>query len=120
MRIDASKLAALLKSRGLTNTSVAARAGITRQALQSMLKRDHVIDVRARTLNGLVQALRLPDVSLLSPDPLVGYKEAVADAHAKLTFSGLGPPTTEPRSMDEIYIPIRVIRTPNREHDHEC
>jgi predicted nucleotidyltransferase/DNA-binding Xre family transcriptional regulator len=120
MKIDAGKLGAILKSRGLTNTSLAARAGITRQALHSMLKQDRVIDVRATTGRGLAEALQLPDVSLLSPDPLVGYEEAVADAHAKLTFSGLGLPTTEPRSMDELYVPIRVVRMPNREHDQEC
>ncbi len=120
MKIDASKLRALVKTHGLTNTKLAAQAGITRQALQSMLRQDHVVEVRDRTVKGLTQALRLPDASLLSPDPLLGYKEAVADEHADLTFRGLGLPTTEPRSMDDLYVPIRVVRIPDREYDRDC
>jgi predicted nucleotidyltransferase len=120
IKIDASKVRALLEARGLTNTQLAARAGITRQALQAMLREDHVAEVRERTVKGLTQALLLPDASLLSPDPLVGYKEAVADEHVDLTFRGLGLPTTEPRSMDDLYVPIRVVRMPDREHDRGC
>ena len=85
-----------------------------------MLRADHVVEVRERTVKGLAQALRLPNESLLSPDPLVGYKEAVADEHADLTFRGLGLPTAEPRFMDDLYVPIRVARMPDRKHDHEC
>src|SRR5438876_9031618 len=120
MKIDASKLRLLVKSHGLTNTKLAAQAGITRQALQAMLREDRVVEVRERTARGLSQALRLADESLLSPDPLVGYKEAVADEHADLTFRGLGLPTAEPRFMDDLYVPIRVARMPDREHNHEC
>jgi predicted nucleotidyltransferase/transcriptional regulator with XRE-family HTH domain len=120
MKIDASKLRALVKSHGLTNTKLAAQAGITRQALHAMLREDHVVEVRDRTVKGLAQALRLPDESLLSPDPLVGYKEAVADEHADLTFRGLGLPTTEPRSMDELYVPVHVVRTPDEERGRDC
>jgi len=120
MKIDANKLRALVKAYGLTNTQLAAQAGITRQALQGMLRGDHVVEVRDRTVKGLAQALRLPDESLLSPDPLVGYKRAVADEHADLAFRGLGLPTTEPRSMDDVYVPIRVVRIPEREHGHDC
>ena len=120
MKIDASKLRALIKSHGLTNTKLAAQAGITRQALQAMLREDHVVEVRDRTVKGLAHALRLPDESLLSPDPLVGYKQAVADENADLAFRGLGLPTTEPRSVDEVYVPIRVVRMPERERDHDC
>jgi len=117
MKIDASKLRALVKSHGLTNTNLAAQAGITRQSLQAMLREDHVVEVRDRTVKGLTQALRLPDESLLSPDPLAGYKQAVADENADLAFRGLGLPTTEPRSMDEVFVTIRLARMPNREHD---
>jgi len=117
MKIDASKLRALLKSHGLTNTNLAARAGITRQALQAMLRGDHVVEVRDRTVRGLAQALRLADESLLAPDPLEGYKQAVADDNADLAFRGLGLPTTPPRSMDEVFVPIRLVRMPDREHD---
>jgi len=46
MKIDARKLRALLKSRGLTNTSLAVQAGITRQALQVMLRANDVIEAR--------------------------------------------------------------------------
>jgi predicted nucleotidyltransferase/transcriptional regulator with XRE-family HTH domain len=120
MKIDATKLRGLVKSNGLTNTKVAAQAGITRQALQSMLRQDHVVDVRERTVKGLAQALRLPDASLLSPDPLVGYKEAVAEQNADLTFRGLGLPTTESRSMDDLYVPVRVVRIPEQEGDDDC
>ncbi|MCI0455852.1 MAG: helix-turn-helix transcriptional regulator, partial [Gemmataceae bacterium] len=120
MKIDARKLRALVESHGVTNTTLAAQAGITRQALQTMLRAEHVVEVREKTMKGLAQALRLPDESLLSPDPLVGYKEAVADDNADLTFRGLGLPTTEPRSMDDLYVPIRVIRMPDRERDHDC
>lgn len=120
MKIDATKLRAMVKSRGLTNTRLAVEAGITRQALQVMLRGDHVVEVRDRTVKGLAQALRLPDENLLSPDPLVGYREAVADEHADLAFRGLGLPTTEPRSMDEIYVPVRVARILDRENDHDC
>jgi predicted nucleotidyltransferase/transcriptional regulator with XRE-family HTH domain len=120
MKIDASKLRALIKSRGLTNTKLADQAGITRQALQVMLREAYVVEVRDKTVKGLAQALRLPDENLLSPDPLMGYKEAVADEHADLTFRGLGLPTTEPRSMDDHYVPIRVVRMPDQERDHDC
>src|SRR5262245_11097398 len=122
MQIDAGKLRALTKSRGLTNTKLAAEAGITRQALQSMLRQNHVVEVRDRTVKGLAQALRLPDASLLSPDPLAGYKAAVADEHADRTFRGLGLPNAEPKSMamDAIYVSVRVVRRPDREHDNEC
>src|SRR5262245_31767684 len=120
MKIDASKLRALVKSHGLTNTKLAGQAGITRPALHSMLRQDHVVEIRDRTAKGLAQALRLPDASLLSPDPLLGYKEAVADEHADLTFRGLGLATTEPRSMDDLYVPVRVVRLPDQEHDQDC
>src|SRR5438552_12119639 len=120
MKIDASKLRALVKSRGMTNTKLAVHAGITRQSLQAMRRGDHVVEVREKTVKGLAQALRLPDERLLSPDPLVGYKDAVAEEHADLTFRGLGLPTTEPRSMDDLYVPIRVARVPDEERDHDC
>jgi predicted nucleotidyltransferase/transcriptional regulator with XRE-family HTH domain len=121
MKIDASKLRTLVNSQGLTNAKLAAKAGITRQALYSMLRPGQVVvEVRDRTVQGLAQALRLPDASLLSPDPLLGYKEAVAAEHADLTFRGLGLPTTEPRAMDDLYVPIRVIHRPDQEQDHEC
>jgi predicted nucleotidyltransferase/transcriptional regulator with XRE-family HTH domain len=120
MKIDASRLRTLVKSHGVTNTKLAAQAGITRQALQAMLKEQHVVDVRDKTVKGLAQALRLPDESLLSPDPLMGYKQAVADAQADLTFRGLGLPTTEPKTMDELFVAVRVVRTPEREHGHDC
>jgi predicted nucleotidyltransferase/HEAT repeat protein/transcriptional regulator with XRE-family HTH domain len=120
MKIDATKLRAFVKSHGLTNTNVAAQAGITRQALQTMLRMSHVVEVRESTVKGLARALRLPDASLLSPDPLVGYKSAVAEEHAKLTFHGLGLPTTEPRLMDDLYVPIPVVGIPNQERGHDC
>ncbi len=122
MKIDASKLRALAKSRGLTNMKLASQAGITRQALQVMLRNGHIVEVRDRTAKGLAQALRLPDESLLSPDPLVGYKQAVANENADLAFRGLGLPTTEPRSMDEVFVPVRLVQIPERkrEHDHDC
>src|SRR5438094_840881 len=101
MKIDASKLRSLVKSSGLPNTKVAAEAGITRQALQTMLRANHVVEVREKTVRGLTRALQLPDENLLSPDPLIGYKEAVADEHADLTFRGLGLPVTEPRPMND-------------------
>src|SRR5438128_2247161 len=115
MKIDANKLRTLIKSRGLTNTRLASQAGITRQALQAMLRGNHVIEARQKTIKGLAWALRLPDQSLLAPDPLLGYKEAVTDDHADLTFRGLGLPTTEPRSMDERFVPIRVVQRPDRD-----
>src|SRR5439155_16084244 len=45
---------------------------------------------------------------------------AVADEHADLTFRGLGLPITEPRSMDDLFVPIRVVRKPDREHGRDC
>ncbi|HEY7427245.1 MAG TPA: NACHT domain-containing protein, partial [Gemmataceae bacterium] len=120
MKIDAKKLRTLVKAHGLTNTRLAVEAGITRQALQVMLREDHLVEVREKTAKGLAQALRLPDESLLAPDPLVGYKEAVADEHADLTFRGLGLPTVEPKSMDELFVPVRVVRKPDRERDRDC
>ncbi|HTU22986.1 MAG TPA: HEAT repeat domain-containing protein [Gemmataceae bacterium] len=120
MKIDAKKLRSLVKSHGLTNTRLAVEAGITRQALQVMLRENQLVEVREKTAKGLARALRLPDESLLAPDPLVGYKEAVADAHADLTFRGLGLPTAAPRSMDELFVPLRVVRTPDGERDRSC
>src|SRR5437660_1324873 len=38
-----------------------------------MLRADHVVEVRERTVKGLAQALRLPNESLLLPDPLVRF-----------------------------------------------
>jgi len=120
MKLDAKKLRTLLKSRGLTNTRLADLSGISRQAVQAMLKEDRVVEVRDRTVKGLAHALRLADESLLSPDPLSGYKQAVADAYAYLTFRGLGLPTTEQRSIDELYVPIRVKRIPESEEFRDC
>jgi predicted nucleotidyltransferase/transcriptional regulator with XRE-family HTH domain len=120
MRIDAKKLRTLVKSHGLTNTRLAVEAGITRQALQAMLRRNHFVEIRVKTAKGLARALRLSDESLLAPDPLLRYKEAVADDNADLTFHGLGLPTTEPRSMDELFVPIRVVHRPDRDRDREC
>src|SRR5438270_3364849 len=114
MKIDARKLRALVKTHGLTNMRLAAEAGITRQALQTMLRADQVVEVREKTVKGLAQALRLPDASLLSPDPLLGYKEAVADEHADLTLRGLGLPTTEVRPTDDLYVEARVLRMRDR------
>ena len=87
MKIDPNKLRILVKSSGLTNTRLAVQAGITRQSLQAMLRGNHVVEVREKTGKGLAQALQLPDESLLSPDPLVGYKEAVAEDPSKLSES---------------------------------
>ena len=109
MKIDASRLRAFVKAHGHTNTNLAARAGITRQALQTMLRENGVIEVRNRTAKGLVQALRLADESLLSPDPLAGYKKAVADDQADLSFAGLGLPATDPKSMDDVYVSVKVM-----------
>jgi predicted nucleotidyltransferase len=120
MKIDANKLRGLVKSRGLTNTKLAAQAGITRQALQGILKDGGVVEVRDKTVKGLAHALRLPDESLLSADPLMGYRQAVADEHAYLAFQGLSLPTTEPRSMDEVFVPVRLVRLPDREQGHDC
>lgn len=120
MKVDARKLRALVKSRGLTNTTLAAEAGITRQALQVMLRGDHLVEVREKTAKGLARALRLPDEGLLAADPLLGYKEAVAEEHADLTFRGLGLPTAEPKSMDDQFVPIRVVRRPGRKRDRGC
>jgi predicted nucleotidyltransferase len=120
MKIDAKKLRKLVRSYGQTNTRLADEAGITRQALQAMLRKDHPVEVRPKTAKGLARALRLPDESLLAPDPLVGYKEAVADEHADLTFRGLGLPTTEPRSMDELFVPIRLAGPSDRDPDRDC
>ena len=52
----------------------------------------------------------------------VGYKQAVANENADLAFRGLGLPTTEPRSMDEVFVPVRLVQIPERkrEHDHDC
>jgi len=119
MKLDSSKLRTLAKSHGLTNTKLAARAGITRQALQAMLRADHVVDVRERTIKGLIHALQLPDGSFLSPDPLSGYKQAIADEFSQLTFRGLGVPS-EPRWLDDVYVPIRVVRISDREDRHNC
>src|SRR5437764_1281038 len=87
MKIDANKLRAFVKAHAFTNTSMAAKAAISRQALQTMLRENGIIEVRDRTVRGLVQALRLADESLLSPDPLAGYKKAVADENADLGFA---------------------------------
>jgi predicted nucleotidyltransferase/transcriptional regulator with XRE-family HTH domain len=120
MKIDAKKLLAFAKSHGLTNTQLAVEAGITRQSLQAMLRGNHLVEVRDKTAKGLARALRLPDKSLLTPDPLVGYKEAVADEHANLSFCGLGLPAAQPRSLDELFVPVRLVRRPDQKRDREC
>ena len=120
MKIDANRLRGYVKSHGLTNTNLAAKAGITRQALQTMLRENRVVEVRDRTVKGLVQALRLADESLLSPDPLAGYKKSVADDNADLSFAGLGLPTTDPKSMDDVYVPVKVVSVFERKHDDAC
>lgn len=120
MKIDAGRLRALVKSQGLTNTNLAAKAGISRQALQTMLRQDGVIEIRDRTVKGLVQALRLTDECLLSPDPLAGYKKAVLDDNTDLSFAGLGLPATDPKSMEDVYVPVKVIPVCERRHDDTC
>jgi predicted nucleotidyltransferase/HEAT repeat protein/transcriptional regulator with XRE-family HTH domain len=117
VKIDARKLRSLLQSRGLTNKKLAAQAGISRQALQGFLKTEGIIEVRDKTVKGLAEALRLPDNSVLSPDPLVGYKDAVANEHADLAFRGLGLPAEESKPLSELFVPIRVTQVSNREFD---
>ena len=66
-----------------------------------------------------MQALRLPDESVLSPDPLAGYKRAVADFNPDLSFSGLGLPAADPKSIEDVYVSVKVtpVRERNREDD---
>lgn len=85
-----------------------------------MLRKDDIVEVRQKTVEGLVQALRLVDESILSPDPFARYKKAVAEENADLTFAGLGLPATDPKSMDDIYVPIRVLLTPGRKRGDNC
>src|SRR3954447_15283213 len=107
MKIDTEKLRQLIVSQGFSNKRLAEEAGLTRQALQAILRKDQA-EVRGRTLQGLLRALRLPDENSLREDPLTGYKELVAEEHARLDFRGLGLPTTEPRLLDALFVPIRV------------
>ena len=120
MKVDANRLRAFLKAHGVTNTNLAAKAGISRQALQTILRENRVVEVRDRTVKGLVQALRLADESLLSPDPLAGYKAAVADDNADLSFAGLGLPAADPKSMDDVYVPVNAMPDCERTHDDDC
>lgn len=120
MIIDANRLRTFVKESGLTHTDLAAKAGITRQAIHAILKENQTVEVRDKTLKGLVQALRLADASLLSPDPLARYKQAVAEEHADLSFAGLGLPTADPKSMDEVFVPIRVVQDPEKNREEDC
>jgi predicted nucleotidyltransferase len=119
MRIDSQKLRTLIASQGYTNTSLAKVAGLSRQALQAILNKDRA-EVRGRTLQGLVRALKLPDENVLGDDPLAGYKALVADEHARLDFRGLGLPVTEPRLLDDLFVPIRVRQVTGPKHGEGC
>jgi predicted nucleotidyltransferase len=68
----------------------------------------------------LVRALKLPDENVLREDALTGYKALVADEHARLDFRGLGLPATEPRLLEDLFVPVRVRRVAERKHDEGC
>lgn len=120
MKIDSNRLRAFVKAQDLTNANMAAKAGITRQVLQTMLRENRVVEVRDLTVKGLVQALRLADESLLLPDPLAGYKKAVADDNADLSFAGLGMPAADPKCMDDLYVSVKVIPVCESQHEDSC
>jgi predicted nucleotidyltransferase len=120
MKIDSTKVRGLIKSRGVSNSMLASDAGITRQALQALLKAEGAVEVRDKTVKGLVRAFRLTDESFLSPDPLAGYKQAVADQHADLPYIGLGLSNTHARPIDEMYVAVRVVPRPDRKRDEDC
>ncbi len=119
MKIDAVRLRALIKARGVSNTELAARAGISRQALQTMVRESRDLEVRDRTVKGLVQALGLADGSMLSPDQLTAFKQAVAENSADLTLAGLGLPASDPKSLDDIYVSVKVRPVCERKHDRD-
>jgi predicted nucleotidyltransferase len=119
MQIDSKKLQTLIASQGYTNTSLAAAAGLSRQALQGILNKQWA-EVRSKTVQGLVRALKLADPSLLWGDALVGYKARVAHEHSTLDFRGLGLPITEPRPLDDLFVAVRVRRVPQLKPDKDC
>src|SRR5262245_11457035 len=119
MKIDSRKLRALMASQGHTQTMLADLAGVSRQTLQAILKKDSP-EVRSETLRGLVRALRLPDESALQEDALAGYKAVVAAEHACLDFRGLGLPATEPRPLDDLFVPARVHRVLDPNSNKAC
>src|SRR5947209_7238722 len=109
MKIDAQKLRQLIVSQGYTNTRLAKDAGLSRQAIQGILNKEWA-NVRTATLQRIVLALQLPDANMLAPDPLASYKARVAAEHSRLDFGGLGVPSTESRSIDELFVPVRIRR----------
>jgi len=111
MKIDSRKLRKLIASQGYTNKRLAEAAGVSRPALQAILTKDRA-EVRGKTLLGLIRALKLPDESALLDDPLTKYKEGVAEDNAQLDFRGLGLPAANPLFLDELFIPVRVRRSP--------
>jgi predicted nucleotidyltransferase len=119
MQIDTQKLRELIASQGYTNTKLAKDTGLSRQAIQGILNKEWA-NVRRGTLQQLIRALKLPDVNALVPDPLAGYKARVAEEHSHLDFRGLGLPATEPRLLEDLFVPIRVRRVLERNHDQGC
>jgi predicted nucleotidyltransferase/transcriptional regulator with XRE-family HTH domain len=119
MKIDSKKLRALMTSQGYTNAKLAKIAGLSRQALQTILNKDRA-EVRGRTLQGLARALKLPDENVLGEDPLAGYKALVTEEHAHMDFCGLGLPAAEPRLLDDLFVPVRARRVAEPDHDEGC
>jgi predicted nucleotidyltransferase/transcriptional regulator with XRE-family HTH domain len=119
MKISSRKLRDLILSQGYTHTRLAKAAGLSRQALQSILTREWA-EVRKTTVQGLARALKLPDENFLGEAPLAGYKRLIASAHEHLDFRGLGLPATEPRLLDDLFVPARVRSRAESKHDEGC
>ena len=119
MKINTQRLRDFAASRGFTVTSLARATGLTRQALHAIL-RENSAEVRKTTGQRLARALMLPDENALGEDPLAGYKARLAEEHAQLDFHGLGMAATEPRCLNELYVPVRVRLAGKSKHDKNC
>jgi predicted nucleotidyltransferase len=121
MLIDIGRLKGLIKSQGFSQVALAAAAGMSRPALHALLAKEKA-EVRARTLRGLVRALKLADEGILLADPFAGYKKLVAEAQDLLDFRGLGLPHASPLRLDELYVPVRLRSSaaPDRQQKDGC
>jgi transcriptional regulator with XRE-family HTH domain/predicted nucleotidyltransferase len=112
MRLDVRKLAQLLEDKGLTQTELARRSGVSRATVARLLAQKSPT-LRSATARRLSEALGLPPAALDLHGVEKVYLDAVADQHERLDLTGLGLIVTgTPVTMDRGFIPLSVRELP--------
>src|SRR5205085_6124025 len=75
-------------------------------------------EVRQKTVERLVAALKLADESPIAEDALAPYREKVAEKYGMLDFRGLALPRADPLLLDAVFVPIRMRISPFRAEEN--